>query len=55
MGRLSSDDAGAAGQYLHDFANAGAVRFVLSGRYADSDEYRRTLDILVAAMAQAGL
>lgn len=55
MGRLPSNDAGAAGQYLADFAHAGASRFVLSGRYADSDEYRRTLDVLVAAMAEAGL
>ena len=55
MGRLPSADTGAAGQYLRDFAEAGASRFVLSGRYADSDGYRRTLDTLVAAMAAAGL
>lgn len=55
MGRLPSTDTAAAAQYLHDFAEAGASRFVLSGRYADSDEYRRTLDTLGAAMAEAGL
>ena len=55
MGRLPSNDPGAAGQYLHDFAEAGASRFVLSGRYENSDEYRRMLDILVAAVAEAGL
>ena len=54
MGRLPSNDAGAGGQYLADFAEAGASRFVLSGRYADISEYRRNLDVLVAA-AQAGL
>ena len=55
MGRLPSNDTGAAAQHLHDFAEAGAARFVLSGSYENSDEYRRTLDILVRAVAEAGL
>ena len=55
MVRLPLNDTGAAATRLQDFAEAGAARFVLSGSYADSDEYRRTLDALVGAAGQAGL
>ena len=49
MGGLPLHDRGAAAQELNDFRNAGATRFVLGGRYADSDEYRHRVDALAAA------
>ena len=55
MGRLPLDDTGAAAAHLHDFAEAGAARFVVSGTYADSDEYRRNVDALAEAIAETGL
>ncbi len=55
MGRLPLDDAGAAAERLHDFAEAGAVRFVASGAYADSDEYRHNVEALAGAVDEAGL
>ena len=55
MGGLPMNETGAAAERLHDFAEAGAARFVLGGRYADSDDYRRNLDAVAAAMAEAGL
>ncbi len=55
MGRLPLNETGAAAGRLHDFAEAGAARFVVSGSYTDSDEYRRNLDMLAAAVAEAGL
>ena len=55
MGRLPLDDAGAAAAYLHDYAQAGAARFVASGTYADGDEYRRNVDAIAGAMAKADL
>lgn len=51
MGGLPLADAGAAAATLAAFEDAGASRFVLAGRYADADEYRRKLDALAAAMA----
>ncbi|MDE0038742.1 MAG: TIGR03619 family F420-dependent LLM class oxidoreductase [Gammaproteobacteria bacterium] len=50
MGGLPLRDRGAAAQALNDFREAGAARFVLGGRYADSDEYRRTVEGLAAAV-----
>ncbi|MDE0421973.1 MAG: TIGR03619 family F420-dependent LLM class oxidoreductase [Gammaproteobacteria bacterium] len=49
MGGLPLNDHGAAAQVLDDFRNAGAARFVLGGRYANSDEYRLKVDALAAA------
>ena len=54
-GELRLDDTGAAAQTLHDFDEGGASRFILSGRYADADDYRRRLDALAAAMNRAQL
>ena len=53
MGGLRLDDAGAAAASLAAFRDAGASRFVLGGRYADADEYRRKIDALTAAMGKA--
>ena len=53
IGELPLEDTGAAAQTLHDFDEGGASRFVLSGRYADADDYRRRLDALAAAMNRA--
>ena len=53
MGGLPLRDAGAAASSLAAFQDAGASRFVLAGRYADADEYRRKIDALTAAMEQA--
>ena len=50
MGGLPLHGAGAAAETLNDFREAGAARFVLGGRYADSDEYRRRVDILATAV-----
>ena len=55
MGRLPLDDAGAAAERLHDFAEAGAARFVASGTYADSDAYRHNVEALAGAIDEAGL
>ena len=55
VGELPLDDAGAAAAALHSFDEAGAARFILSGRYADADEYRRRLDALRAAAERAGV
>jgi len=54
MGGLPLNDTAAAAAVLNDFREAGAARFVLGGRYADSDEYRRRLDALATAVASAG-
>ena len=40
---------------LQGFREGGASRFVLFGRYADSDDFRRRLDALVAAKEGSGL
>ncbi|MCY3810224.1 MAG: hypothetical protein OXH15_00310, partial [Gammaproteobacteria bacterium] len=53
MGGLPLGDVGAAAANLVAFRDAGASRFVLGGRYADADEYRRKVDALTAAMEQA--
>ena len=53
MGGLPLKDAGASAQTLADFRDNGAARFILGGRYADSDDYRRRLDALAAAMERA--
>lgn len=53
MGGLPLGDVGAAAASLVAFRDAGASRFVLGGRYADADEYRRKIDALTAAMEQA--
>ena len=50
MGGLPLRDPGAAAQALNDFREAGAARFVLGGHYADSDEYRSTVEGLAAAV-----
>ena len=50
MGGLPLHDRGAAAQALNDFREAGAARFVLGGRYADSDEYQRRVEDLAAAV-----
>ena len=50
MGGLPLNDRGAAAQRLNDFREAGAARFVLGARYADSDEYKRTVETLAAAV-----
>ena len=42
-------------QLLHGFNEAGAARFILSGRYADADDFRRRLDAFAAAADGAGL
>lgn len=55
MGRLPLHDTGAAAQHLNDFAESGAARFVMSGNYEDSSEYRHNLDALSAAIGKAGL
>ena len=55
MGSLPLEDGAAAAQVLHDFHEGGASRFVLFGRYADADEFRRRLDALLAAGEGAGL
>ena len=55
MGGLPLNDTAAAAKRLQDFAEAGAARFILVARYADSDEYQRTLDALAAALAEARL
>lgn len=56
VGELPLDDAGAAAAAaLHGFAEGGAARFVLSGRYADADEYRRRIDALRTAAERAAL
>ena len=53
MGDLPLDDTGAAARVLRGFREGGASRFVLFGRYADSDDFRRRLDALVAANLEA--
>ena len=53
MGGLPLGDIGAAAAGLVAFRDAGASRFVLGGRYADADDYRRKVDALTAAMEQA--
>ena len=40
---------------LHGFAEGGGARFVLSGCYADADQYRRRIDALRRAAERAGL
>ncbi|MYA15876.1 MAG: TIGR03619 family F420-dependent LLM class oxidoreductase [Gammaproteobacteria bacterium] len=50
MGGLPLNDRDAAAQVLDDFRNAGAARFVLGGRYANSDEFRHKVDALAAAV-----
>ena len=55
VGELPLDDAGAAAQALHGFGEGGASRFILSGRYADADDFRRRLDALRTASERAGL
>ena len=55
MGGLALNDRGAAAQTLNDFRDAGAARFVLGARYANSDEYRRQVDALAAAVDHAAL
>ena len=55
MGGLPLDDIGRASETLAAFRDNGAARFVLGGRYADSDEYRQRLDALVAAKEGADL
>ena len=55
MGGLPLNDTHATAQVLSDFQEAGAARFVLGGRYADTSEYRRRLDHLVVAIKIAGL
>lgn len=50
MGGLPLNDPNAAAQTLNDFREAGAARFVLGGRYADSDGYRRRVDALARAV-----
>ena len=55
VGELPLEDAGAAAAALNGFDEGGAARFVLSGRYADADEYRRRLDALGTAADGAGL
>ena len=53
MGGLPLGDTGAAAASLVAFRDAGASRFVLGGRYADADGYRRKVDALTAAMERA--
>ena len=55
MGRLPLNDTAAAAKRLQDFAEAGAARLIVSEHYANSDDYRRGLDALTAAVAEAGL
>ena len=55
VGELPLEDAGAAAAALDGFREGAAARFVLGGRYADADAYRRRLDALVAAAKRAGL
>ena len=55
VGELPLDDPGAAAAALDGFAAGGAARFILGGRYANADEYRRRLDALQAATERAGL
>ena len=55
VGELPLDDAGASAQLLHGFDEAGAARFILSGRYADADDFRLRLDAFAAAADGAGL
>ena len=50
MGGLPLNDPGAAAQRLDDFREAGAARFVLGGRYGDSDDYKRMVHNLAAAV-----
>ena len=54
VGELPLDDAGAAAATLDGFNEAGAARFILSGRYADADDFRRRLDALRTASERAG-
>ena len=55
VGELPLDDPGAAARTLDGFSEGGAARFVLSGRYADTDDYRQRLEALQAATERAGL
>ena len=55
MGRLPPEDAGAAAELLHGFKEGGASRFVVFERYADGDDFRRRLDLLLVAKERAGL
>ena len=55
MGGLPLNDTAAAAQRLREFAEAGASRLIVSAPYANSDDYRRGLDALAAANAEAGL
>ena len=55
MGGLPLDDTGAAARMLEGYREGGASRFVLFGRYADHDEFRRRLDALMTAGEDAGL
>ena len=54
MGDLPLNDTAAAARTLQGFRAGGASRFVLFGRYADHDEFRRRLDALIAAKDDAG-
>ena len=55
VGELPLDDTGAAAAVLAGFNEGGAARSILSGRYADADDYRRRLDALQTAADRAGL
>ena len=55
VGELPLDDAGAAAATLHGFNEGAAARFILSGRYADADDFRRRLDAFAGAVDAAGL
>ena len=55
VGELPLDDAGAAAAALHGFNEGAAARFILSGRYADADDFRRRLDAFAGAVDAAGL
>lgn len=54
VGELPLDDPGAAAATLAGFSEGGAARFVLGGRYADADDFRRRLDALAAVTQRAG-
>ena len=54
VGDLPLDDPGAAAATLTGFREGGAARFVLTGRYADAEDYRRRLDALHDTMERAG-
>ena len=54
VGELPLDDPGATAAELGGFAEGGAARFILSGRYTDADHYLRRLDALRTAAEHAG-